>query len=273
MKPSRFQVFVEYLLGNLFDIVTIVVAGFLVIRHQVRPFGPGDIAELATWILAVLGLIAVSGLWDRNRRLRRIEKLSEESRDLVLRRVSGKVHASDFFIGEQRPDNQVFSKASDIVLSGITLERALRSYMQVLGQRLVAGASIRVVLLEPEEALLQELAKKHWATADYWLNRIQTSQELLRVISDVQGRKGEIKVGYLPYIPSFGFLIIDPESAHGTCRVNVYHHKTADPNPTFELSKGDDPAWYGFFIQQFEEIWSICRIETLPKMAKPTIEK
>jgi len=263
MTSSRLQAFVEYLLDNLFDIVTIIVAGFLVVRHQIHPFSPSDVSELATWILAVLGLIAVSGLWDRNRRLRRIENLSEESRNLVLRYISGNIRASDFFLKEHRPfTDDYFTRASDIVLSGITLERTLRSFMHILSQRLASGASIRVVLLEPEEALLQELAKKHWATADYWRSQIQISQELLRVIASVQGAKGEIKVGYLPYIPSFGFTVVDPQSPHGTCRVNVYHHKTGDTNPTFELKKKDDPEWYDFFITQFEILWNSCRIET-----------
>lgn len=87
METSRFQKSVEFLLDNLFDISTIFVAGYLVIRHQIKPFTSSDVGELATWILAVLGLIAVSGLWDRNRRLHRIEKLSQEVRELVLRHL------------------------------------------------------------------------------------------------------------------------------------------------------------------------------------------
>lgn len=149
MQPSRFQRFVEYLLDNLFDIVTIVVAGYLVIRHQIQPFAPSDIAELATWILAVLGLIAVSGLWDRNRRLHRIEKLSEESRDLVLRRLSGKVHAADFFLAERQLSDKIFASAATIFLSGITLTRTTREYMYILSQRLVAGAYIRIIIVDP----------------------------------------------------------------------------------------------------------------------------
>ena len=265
MHSSRLQALFEYLLDNLFDVVTILVAGYLVIRHQITPFTPDDSAELATWILAVLGLIAVSGLWDRNRRLRRIERLSQESYDLLLHHISGNIRASDFFIDEHHPlSEDIFVHSSEIVLAGITLERTLRSFMHILQQQLMEGTTIRVVLLEPEETLLQELAKKHWATADYWRNQIQISQELLKIIAGVPGRKGEITVGYLSFIPSFGFTIIDPELSHGMCRVNVYHHKTGDINPTFEIHKKEDPEWFEFFVNQFELEWSICRTEVLP---------
>jgi len=102
MQQSRFQVFVEWLLDNLFDIVTILVAGFLVARYQLRPPTLADITEIATWILGVLGLLAVSGLWERNRRLHRIERLSEEGRNLTLRYLSKRAYASDFFLAERR---------------------------------------------------------------------------------------------------------------------------------------------------------------------------
>ncbi|GAB4578411.1 MAG: hypothetical protein Fur0022_11460 [Anaerolineales bacterium] len=97
MNQSRLQEFVEWLLDNIFDIVTVLVAILLVGKYQITPPTSNDIAEIATWILGVLGLLAISGLWERNRRLHRIEKLSEEGRNLALRYASRRVYASEFF--------------------------------------------------------------------------------------------------------------------------------------------------------------------------------
>jgi hypothetical protein len=74
----------SYLLENVFDIATIVIAVCIFIRHQFKPYDLGDIAELATWIIALLGLVAVSALWPQHRRLRAIETLSKKTLDLVL---------------------------------------------------------------------------------------------------------------------------------------------------------------------------------------------
>jgi hypothetical protein len=266
MQVSRFQGFIEYLLDNLFDIATIVVAGYLVIRHQVQPFAPNDIAELATWILAVLGLIAVSGLWDRNRRLHRIEKLSEESRDLVLRRLSGKVHANDFFLSGHQLSNQVFESATTIWLSGVTLSRTTRSYMHILSQRLVEGVQIRIILVDPAvDVALQELALQDQGstTVEFWRNRLQTVQTIIEIIGKTPNNKGSLEIGYLPYTPSFGLVITDPFKPHGFCSVELYCHKSTETNPAFELRASDDPRWYEFFRRQYEDLWRSCRTEQL----------
>ncbi len=267
MQSFRFQKSVEFLIDNLFDIVTILVAGFLVIRHQIQPFAPTDITDLATWILAVLGLVAVSGLWDRNRRLQRIETLSQESRDLVLRHLGSKVRAGDFFLSEGHISRQTFASANTIFLSGMTLTRTTREYMHVLGQRLVAGASIRLVILEHEDSLLQELASRSFGetTVEYWGNRLETVETMIDVIAKTPGSTGKMELGFLPYIPSFGFIMVDPDEPHGVCFAELYHHKSAESNPTFELRASDDAYWYRFFREQFEILWSSCRIETLPR--------
>jgi hypothetical protein len=267
MHSSRFQTFFEYLLDNLFDITTIIVAGYLVMRHQVRPFAPNDIAELATWILAVLGLIAVSGLWDRNRRLRRIEKLSEESRDLVGRHLSGKVRAGDFFISERRLSDQSFASANTILLSGMTLTRTTREYAHILSRRLASGAHVRIIILETNDEILRQLSLRSTGpgTSEYWRNRLEAVDALIHSLALMPDRKGMLELGYLPYLPSFGLVVIDPDEPHGFCLAEIYQHKSAEANPTFELRADDDPLWYEFFRKQFEILWKSSRNAMLPQ--------
>lgn len=269
MQPSRFQAFVEYLLDNVFDIVTILVAGYLVTRHQIRPFTSNDVAELATWILAVLGLIAVSGLWDRNRRLHRIEKLSEESRDLVLRRLSGEVRASDFLLSEHQLSDETFSSANTIFLSGITLTRTTREYNHIFDQRLAAGARVRIIIVDPTvDSIVEEVALRSRGTIGSWRARLQAAEQAIHDIPKFGGGKGRLEIGYLPYTPSFGIVMIDPYEPHGFCFVELYHHEKHAPSPAFHLRASDDPFWYQFFREQYEILWARCRIEQLPKAAE-----
>jgi hypothetical protein len=265
MQSSKTQTTVEFLLDNLFDILTIVVAGYLVIRYQVNPPTSNDITEIATWILAVLGLTAVSGLWERNRKLHRIEKLSEEGRNLTLRYLSKKVYASDFFFTEPKLTAKELSSANTIYFLGKVLARSSREFLYVLGQRLSAGANIRFVVLDPEsESLLEQAVLQSFnAPIGFYRDTISTTETVVEALAKTQNSKGKVEIGYLPYVPSFGLILIDPFEPHGTCYVEIYQHRSAEPHPTFELHAKDDPHWFAFFRDQFEKMWSSSRIKNL----------
>lgn len=264
MEQSRLQVFVEWLLDNLFDMLTILVAGSLVIRYQIRPPAPTDIAEIATWILGVLALLAVSGLWERNRRLHRIEKLSEEGRNLALRYLNRKVYASDFFLSERRLTANDLSSANTIYFVGKVLARSAREFMYVVGQRLVAGATVRFVILDPEsEPLLQQAVLQSFnVPIEYWRDTLKSTETVIEALAKTPSHKGTVEIGYLPFIPSFGLMLVDPDQAHGICFVELYQHRSARPHPTFELRASDDPHWFKYFQEQFDSLWESCRVKT-----------
>jgi len=264
MQQSRFQIFIEWLLDNLFDFVTIIVAAILVVRYQIRPPASADIAEIAVWILGVLGLLAVSGVWERNRRLRRIEKLSEEGRNLALRYLSKKIYASDFFLSERRLSAKELSAANTIYFAGKVLARTSREFMYVLGKRLAAGATIRFLILDPEsEAVLQQAVLQSFeAPIEFWRDTLKTTETVIEALAKAPDNKGKIEIGYLPYIPSFGLSLIDSDQAHGLCFVELYQHRSAEPHPTFELRASDDPYWFRFFKEQFDKMWESARVGT-----------
>lgn len=265
-SSSRFQAFVETILDNLFDIFTVVIALFLFVRYQINPPTSNDIAEIVTWILAVLGLLAGSGLWERNRKLRRIEKLSEEARDLTLSHLSKKVYSSDFFSSGQNLTAEDLSCANTICFLGKVLARTSREYLHVLGQRLIAGANIRFVVLDPESETVLEQAELQSFDAPlaYYRDTIRTTETVIEVLSRTPNGKGKTEIGFLPFVPSFGLVLVDPQETHGTCFVEIYQHRSAEPHPTFELSAKDDPHWFAFFNEQFEKIWDSCRVKSLP---------
>jgi hypothetical protein len=272
MKPSRLQTFVEYLLDNLFDITTILVAGYLVIRYQLQPATPNEVADLLAGILTVLGLIAVSGLWDRNRRLSRIERLTEESRDLTSRYVNKKVRASDFFLSDHKLTEKDLASATKIYFLGKTLARTTREFMHITSQRLVAGADIRYAILDSksESVLHEAVLRSYDAPIEYWRNSLQMVEIVIQATARAPGSKGKVEVGYLQCVPAFGIIMVDPEEPHGFCLVEVYHHKSPEVGMVFELRAKEDPYWYNFFKRQFDILWRSCRVESVPNTANST---
>jgi len=98
-------------------------------------------------------------------------------------------------------------------------------------------------------------------TPDFWATRLKTVLDVIRVIASTPGSTGTVEVGYLPFVPSFGLLLTDPDQPRGRCQVDIYHHKSAEPNPSFQLSAAEDPQWFAFFSSQSALMWSCCRIE------------
>jgi hypothetical protein len=261
---SKLRAFFEYLLDNVFDIATILIAGFLVLRQQLQPSAITDFSELATWVLGVLGLIAVSGLWERNRKLRRIEDIAKEGRDLILRRLTGKAYAKDFFLTDKFVSRKAFESADVIYVSGMTLTRTTRTYAEVWEERLRAGATIKIMILEIDNNLLKELILRSSGDTniEYWKNKLQVVQSLIRNTAETPENKGKLELGKLPYIPSYGITLIDPDKPNAHCIVELYHHESSKLNPTFELSRSSDPEWFSFFKEQFDTMWRSCQVES-----------
>ena len=266
MKSGKAQSVVSFVLDNLVDLITISVAAFLIVRNEVSPFGINDFNKLATWILGVLGLIAISGLWERNRRLTRIEKMLHGNHDLVLKHFSGKNRACDFFMSGSNLSIDDLSSATSIFFSGVTLSGTTKEYAYILGKRLVAGATIRFVVIDPVDSVLEELISRSWADATqaYYKDRIKTVESLIDYISRTPDAKGKVELGYLPYHPSFGLTLIDPDQPRGLCYVELYQHKSADPNPSFRIQASEDPIWFDFFYKQSKILWDSCRVVKLP---------
>ncbi len=261
MLDNRWRRLVEWLLNNWVDLITLGVASLFVIRYMLQSPTSEDIPELATWILAVLGLIALSGLWERNRRLTRIEALSKEGRDLALRYLNKKVFAGDFFLSERPLTSKELSSANEVLFLGKVLARTSREFMYILGLRLMAGATVRFIILDPESdsALEQAVLESFDTGIDFWRSSLRTTETVIEALANTPNARGKVELGYLPFIPSFGLSLIDPHQPHGKCFVEIYQHRSSEPHPTFELRASDDTYWFEYFRNQFDILWASCR--------------
>lgn len=262
MKEDKLLTFVEFILDNVFDIATILVAAFLVIQNEFQPFTNEELPTLITWLLAVLGLLAVSGVWERSRRIKKIEIDLRKLNETISKRFDGRIGPSEFFLPAKSFPDDFFSSANSILLVGITLNRTTRRFMHVLCQRLLAGCHIRFVLIDPTlDAVMETMSRRSMGdtTPQFWRSRMATVEEVISVIQNTPNSIGTVEVGYLPYIPSFGLSMIDSNEARGLTFVEIYHHRTAEENPMFQVSAGDDPIWWSFFKNQAEIMWNDCR--------------
>ena len=270
LKDLRSKSFLHLILDNLFDFVTISVAVYFVVKNEIKPIPNEEISQLVSWVLAVLGLIAVSGIWDRNRRMSRIERLVKEtdnrslqSYQLLHQYISGLVTVGDLLKTDTAVEEDFFHSATKIVLTGITLQQRTRQFTNILEERLLSGASIRLVLLEPSDSNLKQMQDKGWAivSLDQYKNIIESTVIRLKAIAQNPRNKGKMEIGYSPFFPSVAFEMVAKPSGEESCWITIFAHNTSRPNPAFRLNKSEDVDWYNFFRNQFELLWSNCHVE------------
>lgn len=193
-RPKWQQELSNYILDNIFDFLTIGAAAYVVIRNQFKPYGTNDITELVTWVLGILGILAVSSLWERHRKLRNIEDISIQTHEIVARKFRGEVWAEDFFWkDEKKITAQDFSKADDIFIVGMTLNRTIRDHLASFGDRVDSGANLKFILLDCDnEALMKVLPLRSYGTrsSKWWQSRIQQTIGHIEDIPNTEKPKG-----------------------------------------------------------------------------------
>lgn len=193
-----------------------------------------------------------------------VEGLEEDQVNLK-RLIIEHVRAADFFLPQHYLTKNIFTEAKTIYLSGYSLSRTIREYSNVLNQKLLEGATIRVMVVDPEsEAVLQRMALESVAaTQENWRSTIQVTETLLSAIANNPENMGLLEIGYLPFTPAFGMIFIDPGAENGVGVVEIYHHKSTDHNATFALSAAEDEQWFQFFYRQYELLWEFCRVKQI----------
>lgn len=235
---------------NLEVYLTLVVALVLLILDI---FGFASTEALAAGTLATLALLAFSTLKNREQ-MQRLAEAAEQG-------MSGRLGADDFFWDEDRLGQDDFKDADFIGVVGVTLSRTVRTHSLVFEDRLRDEAHVRFMVIDPESpAPLQAIRRSQGVPSQsFYKSLLQPTIENVCMLATSASSRGTVELGLLPYIPSFGLVLIDPDRPHGRIIVEVYQHKTPAFSPTFELrNTQQDARWYSFFREQFDLLWDSC---------------
>ena len=263
MKLPSLQKSIEWLLDNIFDLITIWLALSLYAKYQKVPPTANDMAEISASILGVLGFIAVSGLWQRNRQVHRIEKVINELSSTFQENIVEKPSALRFF--ENIPVlDPFFKSAHTIDLIGVTLTTTLDRQSGNIREAIKKGANIRVILVNPSPKSLATkmatLRSEEPHVQAYFKKKLDSSFEVIEYLKrkhEVHSvNNGNFDVHLIDYAPSFGIVSFDFGRPNGIMFVEIYPHGAGyDTQIAFSLTNQRDGRWFSYFQNQFEDIW------------------
>lgn len=214
---------------------------------------------LAAATLATLALLA-GGLLGSRRQL-------TDLADQVRARLAGQVSAEDFLTHDKPDLVQQVRGAQDIRIVGLTLGRTLRNLIDELQRRLAAGATVKVALIDPRGSTPAEAARRSTVPdrPAVFENRLRSSLDLLRELTEVPGAQDRLEVRFLPFVPAFGLVLLDPRRPAGLIHVDIYSHNSATGDAVFTLHPGRDGQWYEHFQAEFDRIWAFGRPAGAPE--------
>jgi hypothetical protein len=195
--------------------------------------------------LAVLALVVSISLSTR------------ESLDELSRKLTKTQSADDFFWTTKRSVEPDISQAKYIGFGGAVLSRTLRDYSASLEKRLIVGAKVRIILMDPESTAPDQavLRSKGVSSRQFYIDTLRPTIERVGMLANASDN---VELGLLPYKPAFGMIVIDPDEPYGRIIVEMYPHHSDSFSPTFELHPDRDPHWYKHFREQFENLWNAC---------------
>ncbi|RPJ73857.1 MAG: hypothetical protein EHM20_11560 [Alphaproteobacteria bacterium] len=218
---------------------------------------------VATITLATLSLLALSTISNR-------EQISSFQKQVAIlstsvdEKVLENIRASSFFLTEQPHFENKLEKAQKIYIAGATLTRTVTNYLGIFEQRLKEGAVIRLIIIDPQSDAVKQAALRSYGVQsdDFYRDRVKPTIDLLNILASLPELKGKLELRFVPFMPSFGLKLVDPDSTDGNIFVEIYQHKSLEPNPAFMLDVNRDEKWYRFFQNQFEVLWSSSRPAT-----------
>jgi hypothetical protein len=242
-------------------LLTVGFSAFVVLKNQFSPMGTDKLLE---WVLAVLALLGTSLLVERFTRLRRIEKITEQTYELLNN--GSKLTSLDSIIQNRKslsPLEERLADAKRIMISGGSLFRLATEYLGFFEDMAAGGCSFQFILVDPESDSAIVVANQivyEVKNAEAYSANIRMALKNLESLKQKYPKQVDIRL--VNYVPPFSLMVCDPHKKNGSIRVELYTMAVPTrERPHFHIRKNAEPQCFKFFLDQYEQLW---------KMAEPT---
>ena len=240
-----------------------IVASLSLILWILAYFRSNDVFQatllnLATELLGVVFIFFIVNYlfsmddWDTGER---IEKL------LFKLENENKTNSKNFFLIKP-PIDHLIKECKSIDLCGVALTSTIDTHLSLIRDSIREGSNVRVLVMDKNEDTLKIAANRSELNDKiYYEKKLESTSNNLEFlysnsVSASKEYKGQLKIGFLSFPPSFGIKIFEKNNEEGVSIIELYaHHVGWGEPPIFSLDSKIDTEWYKYFKDQFEAMW------------------
>jgi hypothetical protein len=254
----------NFFIDNITVIGTVGYASYVIYRQQISN-AVLSTDDLLTAVLTILGLLAISEIIERYRKLGSIEKTNQKILGMLESQLTERPSALAFFQVSSSLATLIKS-SSTIDMCGLTMTTTLNKEFPNILEKIEQGSNVRLLIVDPDSQALQMSALRSFdpTNLDYYRNKIVTTLQDIEFIhqrwevnrKNNLKRSGNFEVRLLNFAPSFSVFVFNAVESSGHAIVEIYPHKKGfGTPPAFELTSARDGDWYKYFTSQFEQMW------------------
>lgn len=232
------------------NIDLIIAIPLAIIIAILSGLGFATTAIVQSTILATLGLIVIGFLSTRYK----LDDLyvKSEARNTVL------------FLFEKPSTLKEMMKSSDeIWMTGLTLRTTTTENYHLLEKRAIEGARIRTLIVDQDKLDMNKVVKRFAHGKYEEISKTESFRaDFKQTVRDYESirksarRPGNVKLGFLDFVPSYSLYIFPKTKNEGVVFVELYGYQSdLGSIPRFQLTEYGNPEWYKFFRGQFERMW------------------
>jgi len=265
MNRKWIETALNFFIDNIAVLGTVVYASYVIYRQQISSVVLST-DDLITAVLTILGLLAISEIIERYRKLGAIEKTNQKMLSLLESRIIERPSALGFFQVSSSLTSLIKS-SSTIGLCGLTLTTTLNKEFPNILEKVEQGAKVKILIADPDSDALRMSTLRSFdpTNFDYYKNKMAATLQDIEFLhqrwelikKDNPASVGSFEVRLLNFAPSFSVFVFNVAESSGQALVEIYPHKKGfGTPPLFELTPARDGEWYKYFTSQFEQMWA-----------------
>lgn len=232
--------------GENIDLYVTVIVAIILAALNITGIAPQ--AWIAPLNLAVLALLAVATLGNRHRLEGILRRMTQSAESVLLEKFPADIYGK-------------LQKSKDLWLVGVSLSSTLEALYPQLEDKLRAGDSIKVLVVNPDGNACAMAAMRNYRTDDVDRQRAEIHAALKDLCELRKVAPERLEIRTIEYPLTFGVYALDPEDVSGVLSLKHYPFKmpVGRARPGLVLRRRDEP-WYDHFWGEILVLWKNARV-------------